>query len=191
MNPHAPRRPARRLAGLLAALAALTALVAPPSSGHSLQAAASPAARPAPGGWERYPAADFVSPRGDLCDFRLRSQVRFDQVYARTTETFANGDPRTQQFSGPLVVSLQNAATGRRLQRDLSGRAVAHYRRDGSFTYVISGPVAVGFHRGDGLPRGYYVLHGRHVVRFAADGRRTIVADHGTEENLCRSLRQR
>ncbi len=47
---------------------------------------------------------------------------------------------------------------------------------------------SIGFHLGDALPPGYYVLRGVHVVRFAADGTRTVVIDRGGEENLCATL---
>jgi len=71
---------------------------------------------------------------------------------------------------------------------DLSGRAVLTYDPDGSYDFRLSGPAAVGFRRGDSLPRGSYVLRGYHVIRFAADGTRTLIIDRGTEENLCRKL---
>lgn len=143
----------------------------------------------AAGGWQRYHAQSFTVAAGDLCPFKLHSEVLFDQEYFRTTDTFANGKPRTQEFVGPLVVRIVNRDSGRSVVRDLSGRAIAAYRRDGSFDFRLQGPAAVGFHPGDSLrPPGYYVLRGEHVVRFAADGTRTVLVDRGTEENLCSTL---
>lgn len=165
-------------------------------SGH-VQAGSSPQtleatqASSGTGGWVRYPASSFTSPAGDLCAFAFRSVPVFDQVYVRTTATFKDGSPRVQEYAGPLVVRLKNAPTGATIQRDLSGRAVAKYKTDGSYDLVISGPVAIGFRPGDSLPRGYYVLRGFHVVHFAADGTRTITKDGGSEENLCTPLARR
>lgn len=143
------------------------------------------------GGWVRSPATNFTSPAGDLCPFELRSTVLFDRVYVRTTSTFPNGSPRRQEYAGPLVVRLTDASTGRSIVRDLSGRAVATYARDGSHDFTLDGPVAIGFRPDDSLPRGYYVLRGHHTVHFAADGTRTMTRDRGREENTCRTLAAR
>lgn len=142
-----------------------------------------------PRGWSRYPASNFTAPGHDLCPFELRSTAIFDRVYVRTTANFPDGSPRRQEFSGPLQARLTNTATGRHLVRDLSGYAIAVYRRDGSYDLSIWGPAAVGFRPGDSLPRGYYRLTGHHAVRIAANGTRTMVVDKGGEENLCRPLR--
>jgi hypothetical protein len=166
---------------------AAAALVSPVTAGTAAPTSSAGTTTEA-GGWERSPSTGFESPAGTLCDFALRSETEFDQVYVRTTRTFADGTPRRQEYSGPLVVRLVNESTGASVERDLSGRAVATYRRDGSYDFAIWGPAAVGFHEGDGLRRGYYVLDGYHVVRFAADGTRTVVVDHGTERNVCRAL---
>lgn len=138
--------------------------------------------------WQRYHAAPFTAAPGTLCTFGLRSDVVFDREYVRTTAVNADGSPRVQEFVGPLQVRLTNLTTHRAIVRDLSGRAVVTYRADGGFTYMMTGPVAVGFHPGDSLSPGYYVLRGNHTVRFAADGTRTVVVDDGTEENVCTTL---
>ncbi len=161
--------------------------------GFGSRAQAEPGADPTPqvleaGGWQRSVTSDFTSPAGDLCRFAIRSEVLFDAVYVRTPATYADGSPRRQEYAGPLVVQVTNLATGASVQRDLSGRAVLVYDRDGSYDFRLSGPAAVGFRPGDSLPRGFYVLRGEHVIRFAVDGTRTITVDRGTEENLCRVL---
>lgn len=141
-----------------------------------------------PGGWTRYHAQSFTTAPGDLCDFRLRSTVRFDREYVRTTDFFPNGDPKLQQYSGPLVVRLTNLETDAKIQRDLSGRGVVSYRAEGSYDFRTQGPAAIGFHDGDSLDPGYYLLRGIHVVRFNADGSRELILDHGTEHDLCDDL---
>jgi len=184
-----PARASRTL-GVVVVATVLSAVAVRATADPTPPPSATPAvaAAPAPGGWERYPATDFTSAAGDLCRFTFTSTVLFDQVYVRTTKTFADGTPRRQEYVGPLVVKLTNTSNNASIVRDLSGRAVARYARDGSYTLAISGPVAVGFRQGDSLKRGYYVLRGQHVVRFAADGTRTVLVDRGTEENLCRAL---
>lgn len=170
-----------------ATMTGAAALLSGPASaaGHLAAGAAGAAGA---GGWERSPSDGFVSPAGDLCRHALRSETLLDEVWVRTTRTFADGSPRRQEYAGPLVVRLSDETTGASVERDLSGRAVVTHHRDGSFDYAISGPVAVGFHDGDGLRRGYYVLDGYHVVRFAADGTRSVVVDRGTERDVCRDL---
>lgn len=143
---------------------------------------------PNPGGWAPYRTDGFTRAAGELCPFALESRVAFDREFVRTTSTYANGDPKRQEYVGPLVVKVTNADTGRSVQRDLSARAVVTYDPDGAYAFDISGPVAVGFYDGDDLPQGFYVLRGRHTVRFEADGSRRLVADHGREENLCETL---
>jgi hypothetical protein len=140
------------------------------------------------GGWQRYRAASFTAGAGTLCPFALHSAVVFDREYVRTTATFPDGSPRSQEFAGPLVVRLTNLQTSRSVRRDLSARAVVRYAADGSYDLFLQGPAAVGFHPGDGLPPGYDVLRGTHTVHVAADGTRTLTRDGGTEEDVCRTL---
>lgn len=184
----------RGATGCAVALAAgvIVAVTGAPASAVPGPALAGPplqSARATQAGWHRYHAQPFTAAAGTLCPFELHSQVLFDQEYVRTTRTYADGSPRTQQFVGPLVVRVTNTATRRSVRRDLSGRAIVQYARNGSFTYYLQGPVAVGFHPGDSLAPGYYVLRGEHTVHFAADGTRTLTADRGSEENLCHTLR--
>lgn len=184
------RQRRRRALGIVVSLAALTGIgadVAASTPRHLAPGSDERAAVHAPT-WVRYPAAPFTRPAGELCGFPLRSEPVFDQVYARTTATFADGSLRRQEFSGPLVVRLTNTTTGRSTETDLSGYAAARYRPDGSYDLDIWGPAAVGFGPGDSLPRGYYRLSGHHRIRFATDGTRRILVDQGPEENLCHVL---
>lgn len=186
-------RPALVLSCALAGAALCAGAAAPPAgavprSDPSDRVAAATAV--SPGGWHRYHAQAFTAAAGTLCPFTLRSQVLFDGEYVRTTATYGDGSPRIQEFVGPQVVRVTNRVSGRSVMRDLSGRAVVRYHRDGGFDFQMQGPVGVGFHPGDSRPTGYYVLRGEHTVRFSAAGRRTVIVDRGTEENLCHTLRR-
>jgi hypothetical protein len=140
------------------------------------------------GGWTRFYAEDFTRAAGELCPFALTSKVLLDREYVRTTSEFPNGDPRREEYVGPLVVRVTNVDTGRSVQRDLSARGVVTYDRDGSYSFALQGPAAVGFYPGDSLTPGYYVLRARHTVRFELNGTRHLIADHGRKENLCATL---
>jgi hypothetical protein len=200
MRMHRPARPAARVlttvaAALLPVGAVASVAAANPEATSGVPggaASSAPAATTdpatAPGGWQRYHAQSFTTAAGELCRFRMHSEVLFDQEYVRTTETYADGKPKTQEFVGPLVVRVTNRDSGRSVVRDLSGRAIVEYGRDGSFDFRLQGPAAVGFHPGDSLRPGYYLLRGEHVVHFAASGKRTVLVDRGTEESLCRTL---
>lgn len=172
-------------AALAACLLAVAVAVLQGGPGTASAASSPSVSSTASGGWKRYVAEDFTSPAGDLCRFRLSSTVLFDAEYVRTTASFRNGSPRRQEYVGPLVVRVTNQRTDAHIQRDLSGRAVVVYRKNGGYDFRIQGPAAVGFCPGDSLSRGFYVLRGFHMVRFAADGTRRITVDRGTEHNLC------
>jgi len=171
-----------------AVLAAAAAAALLTRAASSSTAVSTPQKSPAAGGWERYHAESFTAAAGDLCPFAVRSQVLFDREYVRITDTFDDGSPKVEQYVGPLVVRLTDRRNGNSIQRDLSGRGVVEYARDGSFDFRLQGPVAVGFHPGDSLPPGYYLLSGHHVVHFAADGTRTVTVDEGPERELCSVL---
>lgn len=176
----------RTTALIARAVGATAALLLPVAVLASPAAADGPPPGP-PGAWQPYRAESFTAPAGTLCAFSLRSEVVLDEEWVRTT-TAPDGSLLRQEFVGPLVVRLTDVDTGASVKRSLSARAVAEYAPDGSFVLRIQGPAAVGFHPGDSLPPGYYLLRGRHTVRFAADGTRTVVLDRGPEEDLCATL---
>ena len=86
--------------------------------------------------------------------------------------------------------TLTNDETGATYTVNSSGVAVQTLRPDGSLqTYETRGPVGLGFHATDvGLPRGYYIFRGHHVVDSAPDGTRTLTLDQGSEDNVCAHL---
>jgi hypothetical protein len=144
--------------------------------------------QPHAGGWTRFHAEQFTHAAGELCPFALSSKVLFDREYVRTTCELPNGDPRREEYVGPLVVRVISVDSGRSVQRGLSARGVVTNDRDGSYTVALLSPARVGFYPGDILLLGCSVLRGRHTVRFEPDGSWRLVADHGREANLCATL---
>jgi hypothetical protein len=139
--------------------------------------------------WEPYRTSGFTASAGQLCDFPLRSEPVLDEEMVATLSTFPDGAPRVQAFKGALHVRLTNLESGASTVEDLSGKALVHYFADGSYTMYLYGPVGVGFQPGDAYATGFYVLDGFHVVH-TGPGRtdRRIVADAGTEHDVCEEL---
>ncbi|WP_432477082.1 hypothetical protein [Nocardioides sp. GXQ0305] len=81
--------------------------------------------------------------------------------------------------------------SGRTVDLDLSGFARTLQRPDGSLSrYQALGPVGFGWPTGSvGLPQGYYVFDGEHVVRLPRQKPRRLVRDRGTETDVCALLR--
>lgn len=140
--------------------------------------------------WTAYHSEDFTIPAGQSCSFELAGHVVADQERYRTTETYPDGSPRLQQFTGRLVVEFTNVATGASVTRNLTGRGDFEYLPDGGFTLTdMGGHFGVGLHPGDDPAPGYYVVGGKGwQVRVDADGHRTLTAGHGTIENICATL---
>ncbi|WP_151082002.1 hypothetical protein [Nocardioides cynanchi] len=141
--------------------------------------------------WTDYRSSDFTLAAGAVCSFPLQGHVVADQERYRPTETYPDGSPRVQEFTGRLVVEYTNLDTGASVTRNLTGRSDFEYLPDGSFTLTdVGGHFAVGLHPGDSPSTGFYVVNGvGSTVSFAADGHRTLtVSDGSTVENLCQTL---
>ena len=170
-------RVAARAAAALVGVLVVPLAVAAPSS----------AAVPAPEAWQPYPEGPLTLPAADYCGgFALRSTPVRQAVESRVLDRYSSGGIRVEQFRGLLLVDVTNLTTGATVRRDLSGRALVTYRRDGSIiTYAMAGPVGLGWPQQDAYDCGFYVMDGVHVVSFDASGARRMVLDLGTEENLC------
>jgi hypothetical protein len=182
------RAVAARTAAVLAA-GALTAAVAAPAS-------ADRSAAPDRSGWddlvwEPYRSQPFTSPAGQLCDFTLAADPIADEEQVATVERYPDGSPKIEAYKGRLVVRYTNLETGASTDKNLSGYAVVQYFEDGANTMYMWGPVGVGFRETDRYPRGMYVFDGFHAVHTRADPAdrdREVLADAGTEHDICTDL---
>lgn len=170
----------RRLARTALALAAAAVLVAAPG----------PATAAEPEPWQPYVEGTLNLPADRYCgDFDLRSTPVQQDIKSRVLDRYASGAPRTMEFTGLLLIDVTNLSTGETVRRDVSGRAYVTFREDGSFeTYEMQGPIGLGWPQDDGYERGFYVVHGHHVIAWDESGHRTAVVDDGIEENLCATL---
>jgi len=169
------------------ALAAITALAPAASS----PAAASEDWHPVQESWQEYPEGELFLPADRYCgDFDVTSEPVFHDVQSRVTSRWDSGGARETEYTGPLLVDATNTTTGATVRLDLSGRAETLQRPDGSLAvYETKGPVGFGWPTGSvGLPQGYYVFHGRHVVEFPVGEPRRLVLDQGTETDVCAML---
>jgi len=140
--------------------------------------------------WQPSPTSDFTLAAGDPCGFPLQGHVVADRERSRTTETFPDGSPRYQEFTGELVMRFTNLDSGASVVRNLTGRGDYEYFADGSFTLTdMGGHFAAGLHAGDDPTPGFYVVGGKGwAVHVAADGHRTLTEGQGTIEDLCQTL---
>jgi hypothetical protein len=139
--------------------------------------------------WVRYHQADVRYAPGDVCAFAVHEHVLHDREFFETVSRYANGNPRTQLFRGPLVMRITNVRTGVSLRRDLSGRAIESLARNGDFESltVQTGHFGAGLPKGSQPGRGLYYVGGRwSSVSINDDGSRSLVlGPHGTAQNLC------
>ena len=179
-----PRTSLVAASAALAAVAALSPVATTAASAeegwHSVQES-----------WQPYPEGELFLPAARYCgDFDVRSTPVFQDVQYRVTSRWESGGARDTEYTGPLLVDATNTTSGESVRLDLSGRAQTLQRPDGSLaTYETHGPVGMGWPTGSvGLPQGYYVLRGRHMVEFPEAAPRRMLVDQGTETDVCALL---
>jgi hypothetical protein len=177
----------------LAAVLPATAGTAGASNARQAHAAAAPAAAAQQGGplgWRRYHYGPFTEPAGTACRFTLRGQTVRQDVWYRTSDRYANGDPRDQVFIGPLYTRYINQATGKSIVGNLSGSASIHYDRDGTQLWYVVGPFGITFHPGNPYHRpGEYILSGLTELDIHHGTMPQIRYHRGPTENVCAALR--
>lgn len=133
------------------------------------------------------PAAPADLAAGDVCPFPVHLEFPVNRQRGWLVK---DGSGRTvaEYVTGALTGVATRTDTGASVTRDLSGRGVTTYAADGSSTFAGRGAALVGFHTGDRPQHQLLVFapRGAELVRFAADGTRTLVAGRG--EDLCRTL---
>ncbi|MDG4804330.1 hypothetical protein [Micromonospora sp. WMMD980] len=163
----------------VAAASVVAALVA------ALPGAAS-AADVAPGAWVPAPQEAFEMPAGARCEFAVRVEPIVDEVRKLTLDTYPDGSPKRELFTGALVDRVTNLETGATATADASGTSLVVYRPDGSMTWYVTGPVLLGFRENAGsLPKGLWIVDGQFRVAFTPTYDKTITMLHGTTHNVC------
>ena len=143
----------------------------------------------APEPWQPYDQAEFSWPAGEACSFEVAVEVVSEDLYSRVLARYPDGSVRAEQFTGPLLMDFVNTATGARVQHDLSGEGVQTYTAAGApLRFIGVGPFGTGFGPADDYPAGVWVLDGIHVVRWSADGTKSMEVDLGPETNVCTEL---
>jgi|SRR5215469_7143946 len=170
----------RRLAASAAA-GALAILAVP--------AAASASVAASPGGWRPYHTAPWTDAPGAVCSFGVAATIVYQHEQFRTLARYPNGDPRLQEFRGPLVVRYTNTSTGASAVRSLSGYGWFHYGAQSSIRAFVASHIGVTVPVGNaGFPAGEWVISGRSEVIVNSAGTISIRLIHATAEDLCRTL---
>jgi hypothetical protein len=141
------------------------------------------------GGWQPYRTVPWTDAPGAVCTFGVAATIVTDQEQFRTLASYPNGDPRLQEFRGPLVIRYTNQTNGDSVMRDLSGYGWFHYGSDGSIDAFIASHIGVTIPVGNtGFPAGEWVITGRSEVTVSSAGAINVQLIDATAENLCQTL---
>lgn len=123
-----------------------------------------------------------------VCGFEVHATFPTDREF-ETDVYDASGTLVRSTVTGALFINLTRVDTGQSIERNLSGKGVYDYHRDGSFTLTSDGHLLYGLHPGDSpdVP-GLYVTSGRTIIDFTAAGHRTVRQAAGQSENVCMTL---
>lgn len=142
--------------------------------------------------WQPYVETHYTYPAARYCGtFDVKLTVVSQRIRSKVLSRWDNGTSKDTFYAGPLITKATNTSTGESQSYDMGGDALESDTSSGALqTYQMFGPVGMGMPIGasQGLPAGIYVMNGYHLVRFHADGSRTLVVAHGTETNLCTDL---
>ena len=142
--------------------------------------------------WQPAPQTDAVLPAARYCgSFDLKATAVSQDVRSKVLSRWDNGKPKDTYYSGPLIEKVTNTTTGKSKDYNMGGDALESDTSAGALrTYQTFGPVGVGMPIGEskGLPAGYYVLGGYHLVQFNADGTREVKVALGRATDLCTEL---
>ncbi|MBN6543907.1 hypothetical protein, partial [Actinacidiphila bryophytorum] len=131
----------------------------------------------------------FDYPAGEVCAFPSHADFPVSDL-TTSTWTDAAGTPVFAIESGPLIMKVTNLATGRSVERDISGTGVITYPDPDSF--VLSGnDWSAGFHTGD-HPHNQWIVASTFmsvkISTVAGKSTRTLLALAGPYEDLCKTL---
>lgn len=173
-----------RLSTVAGGVALLVAALCVPATASAATAASDSGAA-----WHPYRTAPWTDAPGAVCTFGVAATIVTDQEQDRTLASYPNGDPRLQEFRGPLVIRYTNQATGDSVVRDLSGYGWFHYGSDGSIDALIASHIGLTIPVGNsGFPAGEWVITGRSEVTVSSAGAINVRLINATAENLCQTL---
>ncbi|MEW2374503.1 hypothetical protein AB0883_00150 [Micromonospora sp. NPDC047812] len=138
------------------------------------------------GSWVPAPQEAFEMPAGARCDFAVRVRPVVDEVRKLVLETYPDGAPKRELYTGALVNRVTNLETGATSLADASGTSLVTYDTDGSMTWYVVGPVLLGFRENAGsLPRGLWLVDGVFRVEFTPTYDKTITMVRGSTHDVC------
>ena len=168
----------------------VTMAVAAAASGALLAVSATAASAADGAGWRPTHTDPFEFAAGALCPFGLKGDILYDHEFTRVTATFPDGSPKIEEFTGPLGIRFTNEATGKSVDRDITGFTRLLHSPDGAREFDMWGnnvaPVYPGTDKT--FPVGDYVTHGYFVFVVHADKSREYIVRHGTSEDICKTL---
>lgn len=183
---------------LVAAAAALAVVLAAVPASANVSARTSADRQAVTSGsaeWISVPSAPFDQAAGVTCDFPIHGEPLVDEVVKMVVQTYPDGSPKREMYTGALIFRVTNTATGASIDVDISGSAVVDYKPGSSFgrpgsSALVYGPILLGMHEGLGnLPRGLYVPNGVYTLTIGKSGFRTVTWKiFGGADNICDDL---
>lgn len=139
--------------------------------------------------WKPYRTKPWHDAPGKVCKFGVNVTIVRDHEQYRTLSSYPNGDPRVQEFRGPLFVRYTNTSTGKSVVGNLSGYGWFYYPASGGLDAYIPNHIDVTVPVGNrGFPAGEWIVSGRSLVIIDSTGAISIVLIRATTENICRTL---
>ncbi|MGH3663373.1 MAG: hypothetical protein ACRDTQ_16150 [Micromonosporaceae bacterium] len=140
-------------------------------------------------GWMPVNYQPYDVPAGNRCDFPVHVDFIRDEVMYKVLETYPDGSPKREAYTGDLIIRYTNKDTGVSHDGDASGDAVIDYFQDGSQTWYVRGPVSVGVGEDNGnIPRGIWIIDGVFKLEFSPEFDKTLTMYKGTKHNICEEI---
>jgi hypothetical protein len=159
----------------------LTMCVAAAAAGVLLAVSATAASAADTAGWQPTHTDPFEFAAGVLCPFGLKGEILYDNEFTRSYRNVA-------EFTGPLGIRFRNVATGKTVDRDVTGFIRVLHQPDGSREFDLWGNSVAPIYPGTGPRPGDFVTHGYFVLVVHADKSREYTVRQGTSEDLCKTL---
>ncbi len=139
--------------------------------------------------WQQFRTQPFTDAPGVECSFGLAGTIVKDEEQTRILEYYPNGNPKLQEFRGPLFIRYTNMDTGKSAVRNLSGYGWFLYQPDGGTKIFVPSHFGYSIPTGNtAFPNGEWVFNGQLTVEITASGQVSIHFIHATDENMCVTL---